>query len=95
MKDNILIELPPKSDKSESGVILKVETDENGVSSDKPVFGKVLNVGSGRQASNGEIMAMPVKPGDNCRFRNFAGSEVVVNGKEYLVIKGYDVQAKW
>lgn len=95
LKDNILIEPPPKSDKSKAGVILKIESDEDPSAADKPVYGKVLKVGPGRQASNGQLMAMPVSEGENCRFRNFAGSEVTVAGKDYLVIKGYDVQAKW
>lgn len=95
LKDNILIELPPKNDKSFAGVIVKVETDENGNVSDKPTEGKVVRVGPGRQAANGDLIEVPVVVGDNCRFRNFAGSEVSLSAREYLIIKGYDIQAKW
>ena len=52
-------------------------------------------MGPGRQCSNGKIMPIQVKPGDNVRFRDFAGSEVKLDGAEYLVIRAYDVLAKW
>ena len=95
LKDNILIELPPRKDDSVGGVIVKLATDENGNTSDKPTEGKVVKVGPGRQAANGDLIKLPVDVGDDCRFRNFAGSEISLSGKDYLVIKGYDIQAKW
>lgn len=95
LKDNILIELPPKNDKSLAGVIVKIETDEHGNTSDRPTSGEVIKVGPGREASNGKIIEMPVRAGDKCRFRNFAGSEVSISNKKYLIVKGHDIQAKW
>ena len=95
LKDNILVELPPKNDKTLSGVIVKVETDESGNVSEKPTVGKVVRVGPGRQAANGDLIDVPVVVGDSCRFRNFAGSEVSISGRDYLIIKGHDVQARW
>ena len=40
-------------------------------------------------------MTIQVKPGDHVRFRDFAGTEVKIEGKEYLVIRAYDILAKW
>lgn len=48
---------------------------------EKPLEGKVISVGS----SNG-IKAMTVKPGDLVLFGKYAGSEITVRGKDYLVL---------
>ena len=93
VKDNILILLPPKEVTNLSGIVISVKGEDS--KEDKPTNGEVVKVGPGRQASNGNIMDIPVKVGDKCRYRNFSGSELKFGGVEYLVIKGYDVQAKW
>ena len=92
-KDNILILLPPKETTNLAGIVISVK-DENSkeVKADN---GEVVKIGPGRQAANGNIIKLPVKEGDKCRYRNFAGSELKLDGKDYIVIKGYDVQANW
>jgi chaperonin GroES len=94
VKDNVLILLPPKEVSNVAGLIVSVKSDEAGAAQ-RPDNGEVVKVGPGRQAGNGNVMKMQVEPGDRCRFRNFAGSEVKIEGKEYLVIKSYDILAKW
>jgi chaperonin GroES len=61
----------------------------------KATYGVVTKVGPGRQAGNGNHMPIQVKPGDGVRFREFAGSVVKLEGAEYLVLKAYDILAKW
>ena len=46
-------------------------------------------------ASNGELMTMDVSPGDMIKFRDFAGNEVEIEGKEYSVVKMVDILAKY
>ena len=53
----------------------------------KPHISHCFKVGPGRQAGNGEYMKVQVKPGDKCRFRDYAGTEVKIEHKEYVVIK--------
>lgn len=54
-----------------------------------------MQTGPGRQAGNGSYMQVQVKTGDKCRFRNYAGTELKLEGKDYLVIKAYDILATW
>eukprot|EP01038_Epipyxis_sp_PR26KG_P010632 gene10632-14277_t len=91
VKDQVLVRLPPKEEANSAGIIIttpgsKEKRSDNGV---------VAKVGPGRQAANGEYMPMQVKPGDGVRFRDFAGSLVKLEGKEYIVVRSYDILAKW
>lgn len=49
----------------------------------------------GRQAGNGAVMSVQVSPGDGVRFREFAGSQVKLGTDEYIVLRTYDILAKW
>ena len=91
VKDNVMIKLPPKEDTSLTGIIITTaETKEKRAS-----YGKVVKIGPGRIAGNGISMPIQVKPGDGVRFRDFAGSIVKLGTEEYLVIRAYDILAKW
>lgn len=91
VKDQILVRLPPKEDKNDAGIIITTaESKEK-----RPTFGTVVKVGPGRQAGNGVYMKIPVAPGDGVRFREYAGSYVKLNGAEHIVIRSYDILAKW
>ena len=94
VKDNVLILLPPKEVSNIAGIIVSVKSEEGG-QEQRPDNGEVMKVGPGRQAGNGQVMKMQVNVGDKCRFRNFAGSELKIQGKDYLIIKSYDILAKW
>lgn len=90
VKDQVLVKLPIKEAASESGII--ISTGENEKRAD---YGEVVKVGPGRQAGNGQYMKIQVSPGDGVRFRDFAGTQVKLGGTEYLVIRAYDILAKW
>jgi co-chaperonin GroES (HSP10) len=42
-----------------------------------------------------QYMKIQVAPGDGVRFRDFAGTQVKLGGSDYLVIRAYDILAKW
>jgi chaperonin GroES len=92
VKDQVLIELPPKESTSIGGIIV---SSAPGTEKKRADFGTVVKIGPGRQAGTGSIMPIQVAPGDQCRFRDFAGSEVKLDGKDFLVIRAYDILAKW
>lgn len=92
VKDQVLIKLPPKEEKNAVGIIISTPGEKEKKRAD---YGTVTKIGPGRQCSNGKIMPIQVKSGDNVRFRDFAGSEVKIDGVEYLVIRAYDILAKW
>ena len=91
VKDQVMIMLPPKEESNSAGLIVSTP----GNKEKRADYGTVVKIGPGRQAGNGKVMTIQVAPGDNVRFRDFAGTEVKIEGKEYLVIRAYDILAKW
>jgi chaperonin GroES len=91
VKDQVLIKLPPKEEANQSGIIINTP----GSKEKRADTGVVAKVGPGRQAGNGVYMPIQVKPGDGVKFRDFAGSVVKLEGVEYVVVRAYDILAKW
>jgi chaperonin GroES len=46
-------------------------------------------------SSSGELMSMPATVGEYVKFRDYAGSEIRIQGIDYVVIRGSDCLAKW
>jgi chaperonin GroES len=74
-------------EKTKSGIVLPDTAKE------KPQMGKVLAVGTGKLLDNGERVPLEVKEGDTVLFAKYAGTEVKLDGEEYMVIKESDVLA--
>lgn len=91
VKDQVLIKLPPKEEENAAGIIIKTAEEDK----KKINYGVVAKVGPGRQAGNGKYMEMQVKPGDGVRFRPFSINEVKLSGENYVVVRAYDILAKW
>ncbi len=85
--DRVVIEVAEVELKTKSGIIMP-ET-----SKEKPQKGKVVAVGTGKVLDNGTRLALEVKVGDDILFNKYAGSEVKVDDKEYLVIRESDILA--
>src|SRR5258706_13298104 len=60
---------------------------------EKPQRAKVVAVGTGRRLHNGEVVPLEVRVGDQIIFGKFAGSEVVVEGDELVVLREDEVFA--
>ena len=60
---------------------------------DKPKEGKIVAVGTGRVLDSGETRPLEVKKGDKILFGGYAGSEVKLNGKEYLIMSESEILA--
>lgn len=58
---------------------------------EKPIKGEVIAVGSGKLLDNGEVRALDVKAGDKILFGKYAGTEVKVDGTDYLILREDDV----
>ncbi|GAE92421.1 heat shock protein 60 family co-chaperone GroES [Gracilibacillus boraciitolerans JCM 21714] len=85
--DRVIIELLEQEEKTASGIVLPDSAKE------KPQEGKVVAVGSGRVADNGEKVALEVEEGNTIIFSKFAGTEVKYEGKEYLILRESDILA--
>ena len=60
---------------------------------EKPIEGKVIAVGPGKVCDNGERMALTVKEGDRVLFGKYAGTEIKMEGEEYLMMREDDILA--
>jgi len=60
---------------------------------EKPQRGKVMAVGPGRLTDDGKRIAVDVKVGDEVLFGKWSGSEITIDGEEYLFMKDDDILA--
>lgn len=70
-----------------SGVVIAAQVMKDAV----PCQGVVAKVGEGRMAANGNLTPSPVKPGDVVKFKDYAGNDIMIEGKPYSVVKMVDI----
>lgn len=87
LSNRVLIERIEADSETPGGIILP------DASKEIPQMGKVIRVGPGKLLDNGVYRKMPVQKFDMVLFTSYAGAEVKVNGKEYLVLREDDIIA--
>ena len=88
LHDRILVQrLEDKKEKSDGGIIIPDSAKE------KPQRGKVTAIGNGKTTDDGTRVALEVKKGDKVLFGKYAGTEVKIDGDEYLILREDDVLA--
>lgn len=87
LNDKIVVERLEAEDKSAGGIIIPEAAKE------KPKQGKILSLGEGKMLDDGTRAKFQVKAGDRVLFSNYAGSEVTIEGKDYLVMTEDDILA--
>ncbi|MBV9737403.1 MAG: co-chaperone GroES [Candidatus Eremiobacteraeota bacterium] len=85
--DRVMVEHVEQAEKSAGGVFLPDTAKE------KPQEGIVRAVGTGRTLDNGTKVSMDVKVGDRIIYSKYSGSEIKIDGKEYLFVSEKDVLA--
>jgi chaperonin GroES len=88
LADRVLIKPTPKEDVSKGGIILPDTAKE------KPQEGQIVAVGPGRLTEDGKRIAMEVKAGDKVLFAKYAGTEIKLDGEEYLIVRESDILGK-
>jgi len=83
--DRIVVERIEQESKTAGGIIIPDNAKE------KPKQGKVLAVGPGAKDENGKRIVVDVEVGDIVLFTQWAGSEIKMDGKDFLVLKESDV----
>ena len=83
--DRILVERIEQESKTAGGIIIPDNAKE------KPKQAKVLAIGPGAKDENGKRLPIDVAVGDIVLFTQWAGSEIKLDGKDYLVLKESDV----
>jgi chaperonin GroES len=87
LNDKIVVQRLEAEEKTAGGIVLPDTAKE------KPKQGKVLSVGDGKLSETGKRIALQVKEGDRVLFSSYAGNEVTVDGKEFLIMSEDDVLA--
>jgi len=85
LHDRILVERIESEEVTSGGIILPDTAKE------KPQQGKVIAVGPGKRSEDGKLIPMDVKTGDTILFGKYAGSDIKMEGKEYLIMREDDV----
>ena len=85
--DRVVVKPRPRDEMTSSGIVLP------DTASEKPQEGSVLSVGPGRVLDTGKRIEMDVKVGDSVLFARYAGTEVKLDGDEYLLIRESDLLA--
>ncbi|HNY64626.1 MAG TPA: co-chaperone GroES [Deltaproteobacteria bacterium] len=85
LQDRIIVQRIEEEEKTAGGIIIPDTAKE------KPQIGRVIAAGNGRKTEDGKIVPMDVKKDDKVLFSKYAGSEVKLDGEEYLIMKEDDI----
>jgi chaperonin GroES len=87
LADRIVVKSAPAEEKTASGIIIPDSAKE------KPMQGEIVAVGVGRVTDAGNLVKLEVKVGDKVLYGKYSGTEVTIDGEEYLIMRESDVYA--
>ena len=85
LQDRILVQRVEEENTTKGGIIIPDTAKE------KPAEGKVKAVGNGKVGDDGKRVALEVKVGNRILFGKYSGTEVKIDGEEYLIMREDDV----
>ena len=83
--DRVIVKVLEEEEKTSSGIVLPDKAKE------KPQEGEVKAVGPGRVLDDGKRLEMDVKVGDRVVYSKYAGTEIKIDGEEYLILRQDDI----
>ncbi len=87
LEDRVVVRPEEEEEQKQGGIIIPDTAKE------KPQKGKVMAVGPGRVTDSGQKIPVEVKEGDRVLFSKYAGTEVTIDGEEYLIMRESDILA--
>ena len=87
LADKVLVERLEAEAMTAGGIVLPEAAKE------KPQRGKVISTGDGKVLDDGSVKKMQIKKGDQVLFTSYAGTDVKIDGKEYLIMSESDIMA--
>jgi len=87
LADKVLVQRVEAQTVTSGGIVLPDSAKE------KPQRGKIISVGEGKVLDDGTIRKVQVKKGDKILFTSYAGTDVKIDGKEYLIMSESDIMA--
>jgi chaperonin GroES len=85
LQDRVIVQRVEEEEKTKGGIIIPDSAKE------KPQEGKVIAVGKGKVNDEGKLTPLDVKAGDKILFGKYSGTEVKLNGEEYLIMREDDI----
>jgi chaperonin GroES len=83
--DRIVVKRIEQKEQVQGGIIIPDTAKE------KPQEGEVVAVGQGKRLDNGKVVALDVKAGDRILFGKYSGSEIKIDGEEYVIMREDEV----
>ena len=87
LADKVLVQRLEAETKTAGGIVLPDTAKE------KPQRGKIISTGEGKVLDDGTVKKMQVKKGDTVLFTSYAGTEIKIDGKEYLIMDESGIMA--
>lgn len=87
LHDRLLVERVEEAEQVRGGIIIPDSAKE------KPQEGIVVAAGNGKRGEDGKVIPLDVKAGDRILFGKYSGSEVTVEGNEYMIMREDEVLA--
>ncbi|RIK92576.1 MAG: co-chaperone GroES [Proteobacteria bacterium] len=85
LHDRVLVRRVESEERTAGGIIIPDSAKE------KPSEGEVIAVGAGHKAEDGKVTPLDVKAGDRILFGKWSGTEVKIDGEEFLIMKESDI----
>ena len=87
LSDRIVVKPAEAEEKTKGGIILPDTAKE------KPVEGTVVAAGPGKKSDDGKLVEMEIKVGDKVLYGKYSGTEITIEGEEYLIMRESDIFA--
>lgn len=87
LADRVVLRAITQEEKTKGGIVLPDTAKE------KPQEGEVMAVGTGKVLENGTKIPLEVKVGDRVVFSKYSGTEIKIDGEEYLILRESDILA--
>ena len=87
LSDRVVIQPLEAEEKTSGGIYLPDSAKE------KPMMGKVIAAGPGKTSESGQLIKMEVKVGDTVLYGKYSGTDIALEGKEYLIVRESDILA--
>ncbi|HHL39044.1 MAG TPA: co-chaperone GroES [Deltaproteobacteria bacterium] len=85
LHDRVIVQRASEEEKTKGGIIIPDSAKET------PMEGTIIAAGPGRKDEDGKLHPLDVKAGDKVIFSKYAGSEIKIEGEEYLIMREEDI----
>jgi len=87
LNDRVLVKRTEELQVTKGGIYIPDSAKE------KPIEGKIVAVGPGKMSDSGTRMSLQVKEGDRVLFGKYAGTDIKIEGEDYLMMREEDILA--